>query len=165
MKMNNVNATARAWLLSACLVVACWSAFGQAEQSVFAQGPDGDQSVKTSQEDNEDHETTLDWVGLFGLLGLVGIVGPDGRAARRLPVAKRTLVIGLVVAVGVSVWAVQPVIAGQDQPQDNPTNSIASTQEDDEDGRFTPSMGWFGLLGLAGLLGLRGRKTKRVADS
>jgi len=39
-------------------------------------GYDGDNTVKTSQRDTEDHETNFDWVGFFGLAGLVGLVGP-----------------------------------------------------------------------------------------
>lgn len=39
-------------------------------------GLDQDNSSKTGQRDNEDHETTYDWVGFFGLSGLVGLVGP-----------------------------------------------------------------------------------------
>lgn len=51
-------------------------------------GYDGDNTVKTSQRDTEDHETDFDWVGFFGLAGLVGLVGPK----RARPQVRQTTV-------------------------------------------------------------------------
>ncbi|AKD55262.1 WGxxGxxG family protein [Spirosoma radiotolerans] len=61
-------------LATSALLLSVTPAISQTPRS--EKGLDGDNTVKTSQRDTEDHETNFDWVGFFGLAGLVGLVGP-----------------------------------------------------------------------------------------
>lgn len=88
LRRNRHNATLKtvvivtSLLASGATLSVVTPAFSQTQP--VEKGFDGDNSVKTGQQDNEDHETNFDWVGYFGLAGLVGLVGPKRDKERRV---------------------------------------------------------------------------------
>lgn len=138
-------------IMSACLLggTSAWSQTPATEH-----GYDGDMPSKTSQRDNEDQETTLDWVGLFGLAGLVGVIGPRKRREQRRTTLRTAIVVTAVIATSALLTTGTPALSQEVESQRSDDGNAAETSTPNGRGEPKGSIGWIGLFGLAGLPGL-----------